>query len=104
MIMELNWPLLVARRRVARLCLMYKMANKMVLMSYSSLLIPHPYPLKSLLHPFAFIPLERMPEKLYHSTSFFPSTVEQWNVLPEEVFPLKPSLEDFKSSVWEKAP
>ena len=104
MMRDLNWPTLVARRRVTRLCLMYKMANRLVLMSYCSLLTPHPYPLKSLLNPHAFIPLERMPEKLYYTTSFFPSTVLEWNILPESVFPQKPSPEDFKSSVWEEAP
>ena len=40
MISELDWPLLESRRQNARLCLLYKMANDLVLMSYNSLLTP----------------------------------------------------------------
>ena len=99
MMIDLRWPLLQARRRVSRLCLMYKMANRFVLMSYCSLLIPYPYALKSL-HPHAFIPLDRMPEKLYYSTSFFPCTVLEWNQLDASMFPQKPSPEVFKANLW----
>ena len=99
MISQLGWPLLITRRKISRLSLMYKMTNDLTLMSYRSLLKPFPYHLKSL-HPHAFIPLDRLPPKLYYSTSFFPQTVMEWNSLPASVFPEVPSLEAFKSSVW----
>ena len=99
MIETLGWPLLVERRRVSRLCLLYKMANNLVLMSYSSLLVHYPYSMKSL-HPYAFISLDRLPVKLYYSTSFLPRTVSEWNSLHESVFPVKPSLEVFKTNLW----
>ena len=65
MINDLGWPLLITRRKISRLSLMYKMANNYVLMSYNSLLTPHPYSLKSM-HPHAFIPLDRLPVRLYY--------------------------------------
>ena len=99
MIETLGWPLLVERRRVSRLCLLYKMANNLVLMSYSSLLVHYPYSMKSL-HPYAFISLDRLPVKLYYPTSFLPRTVSEWNSLHESVFPVKPSLEVFKTKLW----
>ena len=58
---------MAAHRRVYRLCLIYKMANNLVLMSYSSLLVHNLYSLKGL-DPHASIPLDRLPVNLYHST------------------------------------
>ena len=103
MINDLGWPLLITCRKISRLSLMYKMANNYVLMSYNSPLTSHPYSLKSI-HPHAFIPLDRLPVRLYYSTSFFPRTVTEWNALPLSVFPDKPSLDAFKASMWEQAP
>ena len=40
MINLLGWPLLETRRRIARLCLIYKMSSNLTLMSYRSLLKP----------------------------------------------------------------
>ena len=103
MMADLSWPLLETRRRISRLCLMYKMKNRFVLMSYSSLLVHCPYELKDL-HPFAFRSLDRLPLKLYFNNSFFPLTVSQWNLLPESVFPVKPDTDVFKTLVWAVTP
>ena len=97
MISLLDWPLLEARRKVARLCLMYKMANDLVLMSYRSLLRPYPYSTKAM-PAHAYLPLDKSPQKLYFSSSFFPRTVSEWNSLPHSVA-AAPSLEAFKASV-----
>ena len=94
----LDWPLLETRRRVARLCLLYKMANNLVLMSSRSLLIPYPYHTKTMA-PHAFLPLDRTPSKLYFANSFFPRTVANWNSLPHSAA-TAPSLESFKTAVW----
>ena len=103
MMADLGWPLLETRRRIARLCLMYKMENRFVLMSYRSLLIHCPYELKDL-HPFAYRSLDRLPLELYFNNSFFPLTVTQWNLLPESVFPAKPDTDVFKTLVWAVTP
>ena len=81
MISELDWPLLESRRQNARLCLLYKMANDLVLMSYNSLLIPYPYSTKNM-PPHAFTPLDLIPERKYFSNTFIPRTVQDWNKLP----------------------
>ena len=97
MIEDLGWPSLESRRQSARLCLLYKMANNLVLMSSRSLLIPYPYATKSMpLH--SFTPLHLTPVKLYFSNSFFPRTVSEWNLLPTYVA-TAPSLEVFKTSL-----
>ena len=109
MISQLGWPLLTTRRYVARLCMLFKMHNGLVLTKYSSLLVPHPYDLHSH-HPFALLSLDRSPLKLYYSNSFFPHTIMQWNALDASVFPplategdnaaAVAQLEAFKTSLW----
>ena len=73
--------------------------NDLVLMSYRSLLHPYPYSTKSM-PSHAYVPLDRMPRKVYFSTSFFPRTVAEWNSLPAELVATATSLESFKTSVW----
>ena len=99
MLKTLDWPLLETRRKIARLCLLYKMANDLVLMSYRSLLLPYPYTTKSM-PAHAYVPLDKMPRKVYFSSSFFPHTIAEWNSLPAELIATSPSLESFKTSVW----
>ena len=97
MIDLLGWPSLEARRRVSRLCMLYKMANGLVLMTTRTLLIPYPY-LTMGMPPHSFTPLDKLPPKLYYSMSFFPRTVDEWNQLPQSVA-AAPSLEAFRASV-----
>ena len=75
MLGQLGWPLLSTRRMVARLCMLYKISNGLVRMSYASLLIPPPYALPH--HEHNFLDLDRPPMKLYYSNSFFPRTNHQ---------------------------
>ena len=84
MISLLGWPSFEARRRAARLSMLYKMKNNLVLMSTRSLLLPYPY-LTQGMPEHAFIPLDKLPPKLYFSMSFFPRTVAEWNKLPPVV-------------------
>ena len=110
MIGQLEWPLLSTRRMVARMCMLYKISNGLVRMSYASLLTPYPYALRH--HEHNFLDLDRSPTKLYYSNSFFPRTIQQWNALPPTVFthslstgaqsqPTPQSqLEAFKASLW----
>ena len=103
MLQQLNRPLLETRRKIARLTLMYKMANNLVLMSYRSLLVRYPYGTKAM-PAHAFVPMEKLPFKLYYASAFFPKTIQDWNNLPEDIADPGPpedlkSPEDFKASV-----
>ena len=95
MIHELGWPSLQSRRQTARLCLLYKMANNLVLMPTQTLLVPYPYVTKSM-PPHAYTPIVLFPIKLYYSNSFYPRTIDEWNQLPTSVA-AAPSLEAFKA-------
>ena len=98
MINQLGWPLLETRRKIARLTLMYKMANNFVLMTYRSLLVRYPYNTKDM-PPHAYVPMDKHPQKLYYEATFFPQTIRDWNRLDESVADAGPLPEDFKSSV-----
>ena len=97
MINHLSWPSLELRRKVARLTLLYKMTNNLVMMSTRSLLVCAPRGLRSV-PPHALMSLSRIPTRLYQTNSFFPRTVADWNELPYQIASA-PSLEAFKASV-----
>ena len=94
MISTLDWSSLESRRKVARLCLLYKMRNNLVRMSYRTLLEPYPYRTKATV-PHGLLPLDKIPMKLYFAISFFPHTVCNWNSLPHSVA-TAPSIEAFQ--------
>ena len=96
MIAALGWPSLELRRRVARLSLLHKMVNDLVLMTSRSLLIPYPHITKAM-PPHAITPLDKSPFKLYYAMSFLPRTIADWNKLPHSVAASSP--ETFKDSV-----
>ena len=85
MINHLSWPNLELCRKVARLTLLYKMSNKLFMMSTRSFLVRAPRDLRSV-PPHAFMPLSRIPTCLYQTNSFFPKTVADWNELPYQIF------------------
>ena len=64
MISHLGWPSLEVRRKVARLTLLYKMANNLVLMSTRSLLIPAPRSTRAT-PSHAYMPMFHTPKRLY---------------------------------------
>ena len=97
MIESLGWQSLEARRKIARLCMLYKMKHHLVLMTYRSLLIPYAHLTKAM-PPHAYTPLDKSPLKLYYAMSFLPRTVAEWNLLPCSVA-AAPTLEIFKTSV-----
>ena len=66
--------------------------------SYCSLLKPYPYVTQGM-PAHAFVPLDKMPHRVYYSTSFFPRSVAEWNSLPADLFTSVTSLESFKTSV-----
>ena len=102
MISLLGWPSLEKRRRAARLTMLYKIANGLVLMTTQSLLIPYPHFTKAM-PPHAFTPLDKLPTKLYHSMSFYPRTIPEWNeLLPSVVAAETP--DDFRSMVLGQQP
>ena len=96
MIEALAWPSLELRRQVARLSLLHKMVNDLVLMTHRSFLIPYPHTTKAM-PPHAITPLEKFPLKLYYAMSFLPRTIVDWNKLPYSV--AASSAETFKASV-----
>ena len=102
MINRLAWHSLESRRKAARLSLLYKMANGLVLMQTRFLLIPYPHLTKSM-PPHAFTPLDKLPRKLYYSSAFLPRTVADWNLLPHSVA-AAPSLDAFRASVMAGLP
>ena len=71
------------------------MSNSLVNCSYNSLLCPYPYTTKNM-PAHAFKPLDLNPRKLYFSNTFFPRTVQEWNLLPPNTAEA-PSLEAFKA-------
>ena len=80
--------------------MLYKIKHNVVQMTYSSLLIPYPYLTKSIpAGAYAYLPMDKMPLKVYYNSSFFPNTVADWNLLPEGLLATVDSLETFKSSV-----
>ena len=96
-ISHLGWPSLEVRSKVARLTLLYKMANNLVLMSTRSLLIPAPRSTRAT-PPHAYMPMFHTPKRLYQYNSFLPRTVTDWNDLPNRIAAAS-SLEAFKASV-----
>ena len=97
MINHLSWPSLDLHRKVARLTLLYKMSNNLVMMSTRSLLVHAPRDLRSV-PPHALMSLTRIPTCLYQTNSFFPRIVADWNESPYQIASAS-SIEAFKASV-----
>ena len=97
MISHLGWPSLEVWRKVARLTLLYKLANNLVLMSTRSLLIPAPRSPRAT-PPHAYMSMFHTSKRLYQYNSFLPRTVTDWNDLPNRIAAVS-SLEAFKASV-----
>ena len=84
MLQELKWPLLKKRRQIARLCMIYKATNNYVDMpSHSDRLKPMIRPSLRVNNSKAYI----IPDTptLYSKESFYPKTIREWNILPEEI-------------------
>ena len=86
MIRQLEWTSMETRRRWAKLVLIYKMLNNLVIMSYRTP-VPYPYITQDMPKG-AITPLSIPAAPLYYNMSFFPSAVDEWNSLLR----LQPSL------------
>jgi len=100
MLNHLQWPTLEARRRDARLCMMFKVVHNLVAIVPLQYLTPVVRRTR-LSHPYSFIQLQAKNED--YRNSFFPRTVVQWNMLPPEVV-LAPSLDAFKGRLVGQVP
>ena len=95
MIAQLDWHTLADRRRVARLLMFYKIHYHLITidMPLSPKLHLQPTRTENMLA--YFIPSSY---RDYHRNSFFPRTVREWNILPQEVIQLS-TAESFKNAV-----
>ena len=87
MIRQLEWTSMETRRRWAKLVLIYKMLNNLVIMSYRTLLVPYPYITQDMPKG-AITPSPFPPPLCIIICPFFPSAVDEWNSLLR----LQPSL------------
>jgi hypothetical protein len=92
MLQQLQWTSLEARRRQARLVLLFKISNNLVKIDPTSKLIP-PKRLSRNMHDRSFqIPAS---STTLRRKSFYPRTIREWNPLPANVATAG-SLETFK--------
>lgn len=92
MLHQLQWTSLEARRRQARLVLLYKISNNLVKIDPTSKLIP-PKRLSRNMHDRSFqIPAS---STTLRRESFYPRTIREWNSLPANVVTAE-NLETFK--------
>ena len=93
MIAELNWNSLENRRKMARLNMLYKLANGHINVDTTDKLVPN-LRLSRNINSQAFqIPSCRT---TIRKESFYPRTIREWNALPESTVSA-PSLESFKA-------
>jgi hypothetical protein len=83
MLNELWWRSLEERRIDARLVLMYKIVQGLVLVSCSNLLRPALTRSRNT-HEHSFLPI--VCNTSSHCLSFFPRTINQWNSIPSNIF------------------
>jgi len=94
MIDDLQWKSLEARRREARLTLLYKTANDKIALDKSHL--QPPKRLTRHMQPHSFqLPLS---STTYRQQSFFPRTIKEWNDLPPAIASVG-SVEAFKAQL-----
>ena len=95
MLKQLGWRSLEERRTDARLCLFYKIVNKLVEVPAGDYLIPL-HGSSRLNHSKSYqIPCSNAD---YHLYSFFPKTIRNWNNLPQEAID-SCSLNSFKKKM-----
>jgi len=93
MLNKLDFKTLAERRNESKLIFFYKVLNNLVDIDTSNILFPRPTIHNTRGHQLRFLsPTTRV--NCYHN-SFFPSTIRQWNNLPEYVINAT-SLEHFK--------
>lgn len=96
MLQSLNWRSLEARRKDARLCMMFKIDRGLVAIQKEGRLQPPKRHGTRHKHSRAYQPISSRIDK--RKMSFFPRTVRDWNALPPEIAELE-TLEAFKAEV-----
>ena len=93
---QLGWKSLQSRRKAMRLCMLYKLHYGLVTADG----MPELTPMRRAswhLNSHAYkVPHSRTN---YHKYSFFPRTIREWNLLPEDIVTL-PSLDSFRNALF----
>ena len=95
MIAELNWQTLEERRRIARLQMFHKIHYQYVAVSMPLAPKNHLLPTRKENMLAYNIPASNCD---YHLYSFFPRTVRDWNILPQDLVQLT-SVESFRDAI-----
>ena len=98
MIEDLNWKSLEDRRKIARLTMMYKLANGMVLVNTEDRLIPSDRIARNNNSKSYQIPSCRTEIR---KESYFPKTIRDWNALPDNCVTAG-NLETFKTHLQDQ--
>ena len=96
MLAELNWQSLAERHRLARLTMFYKMHYQLVAVDMPLTMKVHFCPTCTKNTTAYNILSSRYMD--YHTFSFFPRTVREWNTLPEHIVSLT-TIEAFKNAI-----
>ena len=95
MIARLGWTALAIRRSQARLIFMYKLCHNLLNININSHLTPITRPTRHS-HPYSF--QRPATTKQFHTLSYFPRTIKEWNGLPASLV-CAPSVEAFSSNL-----
>lgn len=95
MLTRLRWQTLEQRRSVARLCLFYKIINRLVSVPFLEHIVP-PMRTTRTNHTLSFRSIHT--SKDYYKYSFFPLAIVQWSALPA-VAVMSPTLNSFKTAI-----
>ncbi len=95
LVSTLGWATLAQRRTEARLSNMYKMTHGLLDIPPHQYMTPIPRNTRAN-HPFTYMQLQARCS--YHSYSYFPRTIVQWNSLPGRIV-AAPSLGSFKGAI-----
>ncbi len=95
MLDQLNWTTLAQRRVVSRLCLVHKISHCLVAIPSLPYLPPLQYASR---HCHRFSYTRYSPKSDVFKYSFFPSTIVQWNALPE-VLVVLPTADAFRAAL-----
>ena len=96
MLNGLGWRSLQARRTDAKLVFLYKIVNGLVAIPIQPYLTPVIRKDSKFHNTQGFIPYQTSTD--YFMYSFFPSTIKQWNLLPENIV-ISPNLDSYRSQV-----
>ena len=97
MLKELKWPLLETRRKVSRLCMLYKATNKLVELPSQEIQLKSNTRSSLRINNSKAFNIPDTP-KHYIKESFYPKTIREWNILPEKIVTAD-TIESFRNLV-----